>query len=259
MTSKPASRFRAADKYAHIKPLPDPPKAPDAMQQRPSIVSAHSILDDFFNSQPNVLVNGDGYLCVEYRQGYPRLVPDCIVAFGVDPGAIDARNGYVIGEVGKPPEFVLEVASSSTGRRDVIVKREIYASFGVAEYWRFDRSGGAYHGAPLGGDLLVDGVYQPVELNTNAGGVTWGRSPVLGLDLCWYEGRLRIYDPVAQGYLPELSEAKAQARSEAVARTEAEDRAASAEDRAASAEDRAASAEAEIRRLREELCRRPPE
>ena len=64
------------------------------------------------------------------------------MAFGVDPAAIFARNGYVISEVGKPPDFVLEVASESTGRRDYTHKRAIYAEYGVAEYWRFDRSGG---------------------------------------------------------------------------------------------------------------------
>ena len=233
-----SSKFRVwAEKYAHIKPLPDPPKEPDAMQQLPDIIRAVSILRDFLSGQPDVLVGGEGYLCFEYRQGYARLVPDCLVSFGVDPDSIEMRNGYVINEVGKPPEFVLEVASSSTGERDVDVKRGIYADFGVAEYWRFDRSNGEYHGAPLGGDLLVDGVYQPVEMHT-ADGVTWGRSPVLGLDLCWYERRLRFYDPVAQEYLLELSESNARVRAEAEAR---------------------AGAEAEVRRLREELRRQGAE
>ena len=65
------------------------------------------------------------------------FVPDCVVAFGVDPVAIVSRNGYVIQHAGKPPDFVLEVASISTGRRDYTVKRVGYAGYGVREYWRF--------------------------------------------------------------------------------------------------------------------------
>ena len=140
----------------------------------------------------------------------------------------------MIGEVGKPPEFVLEVASGSTGRRDVDVKRGIYAGFGVTEYWRFDRTGGEYHGAPLGADRLLDGVYVPIELNYSPDGVTWGHSPVLGLDLCWDEGRLRFYEPAMREYLPELKEAKFQTR-DAIFRADA--------------------AEAEALRLQEELRR----
>ena len=237
MTTKPNYQSLIADKYAQIQALPDPPKDPDAMQQRRTIVNAETVLADFFSHRPDVLVSGDGYLCVEYRRGYARLVPDCIVAFGVDdPEAIEFRNGYVISEVGKPPEFVLEIASSSTGRRDVRVKRGIYAGFGVGEYWRFDRSGGKFHGAPLGGDLLVDGVYRPVELS-DSDGVIWGRSPVLGLDLCWHDGRLRFYDPAAEEYLLDFSELSARADAEAAARAEAE---------------------AEVRRLREQLRRQSP-
>ena len=47
------------------------------------------------------------------------------MAFGVARSAIVARNGYVIGEVGKPPEFDLEVASRGTGSRDYLEKREL--------------------------------------------------------------------------------------------------------------------------------------
>ena len=74
------------------------------------------------------------------------------------------RNGYVISEVGKPPDLVLEVGSRSTGRRDYTVKRKGYARYGVREYWRFDPSGGDYHDAHLGGDTLVDGEYQSIEI-----------------------------------------------------------------------------------------------
>ena len=74
---------------------------------------------------------------------------------------MDVANGYVIEEVGKPPDLVMEVASASTGRNDYTEKRITYADLAVPEYWRFDYTGGAYHDAPLAGDRLSEtGVYR---------------------------------------------------------------------------------------------------
>ena len=199
-----------AGKYAHVVPLPAPPKAPDAMQQSPYVTRAYLILDNYFHRRPDALVASDGYLCYDTRDRSRWVRPDCVVAFGVDPDAIFARNGYVISEVGKPPDFVLEVASESTGRRDYTAKRAVYAEYGVAEYWRFDRSGGQYHDRPLSGDRLVNGRYEPLPLDTGADGVIRGYSPVLGLELHWSTGQLRFYDPAARDYLPDLAEAMAQ-------------------------------------------------
>ena len=106
----------------------------------------------------DVLISGQGYLRHEAGNDAERLAPDCVIAFGVNPAAIVARNGYVISEVGQPPDFVLAVASRSTGRRDYTVKRAGYAGYGVREYWRFDPTGGRYHDTALAGDRLVDGV-----------------------------------------------------------------------------------------------------
>ena len=194
---------------ARLAPLPDPPKAPDAMQQSPYTSRAYLILDTYFRSRPDVLVGSDGYLCYDTRDPACWVKPDCVVAFAVDPAAIFERNGYVISEVGKPPDFVLEVASESTGRRDYTAKRAIYAEYGVAEYWRFDPSGGEYHDAPLSGDRLVNGRYEPLPLDTGADGVIRGYSPVLGLELHWDTGQLRFYDPAAGDYLRDLQEAEA--------------------------------------------------
>ena len=48
--------------------------------------------------------------------------PDLVIAFDIDMEAIIARKGFVINEQGKPPDFVLEVGSETTGRRDVSAK-----------------------------------------------------------------------------------------------------------------------------------------
>ena len=238
---------------ARIEPLPDPKRKPDAMRQFPYIFGAHQVLSRYFRHRPDVLVASEGYLCHYADDRSDYVVPDCIVAFGVNPVAIrDQRNGYVISEVGKPPEFVLEVASESTGKLDYTVKPSIYAGFGVAEYWRFDRTGGRLHDAPLAGDRLVGGAYQPIELSTGADGMIWGYSEVLGLYLCWDRGRLRFYDPVREDFLPDPEEAMDRAEA-AEARAEAEAAARADEARArAAAEARADAAEAELRRLRRE-------
>ena len=129
---------------------------------------------------------------------FPRT---CTLAFGVDSRAIRRRKIYLPWEVGKPPDWVLEVASSSTSREDVGRKRDIYARIGVPEYWRFDPQDGEYHGAKLAGDRLMDGGYEPIELTTAPDGILKGHSAVLGLSLCWDDNWPRLYDPATDTYL----------------------------------------------------------
>ena len=192
------------------EPLPDPPRVPD-MEQNKHITRADQTLETWFHGRrEGVLVNGEGYLCLDRRNVRRAPVPDCVVAFDVDPQRIADTNGYVISDVGKPPEFVLEVASRTTGRRDYTVKRDAYASLGVGEYWRFDYTGGRYHDAALAGDRLVDGAYVPILVIQEADGVIWGHSAALELDLCWDNGQLRFYDPVGRAYLPRQTELKDQ-------------------------------------------------
>ena len=134
-------------------------------------------------------------------------IPDLMVAFGVDRPGIVESNGYAIDLVGKPPDFALEVASPTTGMRDYTAKRRDYERFGVVEYWRFDHTGGDWHDAALAGDRLVDGRYQPIEVEWPERERGRGYSRVLGLYLCWEEGSLRFYDPQRGRYLPTLDNA----------------------------------------------------
>ncbi len=237
--------------------LPDPPEHRD-MPQHKHITNADTTLRTRYIDRPDVYVDGECYLC--YDTGDLTLYPDCMVAFGVDAEAIDEANGYTISEVGKPPDFVLEVASESTGQRDYTDKRVGYENLGAGEYWRFDYTGGAYHDRPLAGDILVDGRYVDMELREEPGGMIWGHSPALGLDLCWDDGRLRFYDPVAGEYLRSHWESEADREAERQARQVAESEREAAEfereaERQArqAAEARAEAAEAENRRLRDLL------
>ena len=211
MTTRLTTKARLTGDYTFPKQLPKPPPGPYSMQQEPIASEIRNIIRHHFSSRPDVFVSGEGYLCHDTRNRAGWLVPDCVVAFQVVPEAIFRRNGYVISEVGKPPDFVLEIASETTGVADYTRKREGYARYGVQEYWRFDRSGGDYHDQPLAGDLLVDGEYQPMTVNREADGLIRGHSPILGLDLCWDNGRLRFYDPLVGKYLSSLTEAEARA------------------------------------------------
>ena len=158
-------------------------------------------------------------------------IPDLMIAFGVDRAGVIENNGYSMDSLGKPPDFVLEVASLTTAENDYTVKRVDYAAFGVPEYWRFDSTGGNRYDVGLAGDRLVDGSYQPISISSTDDAHFRGRSDVLGLDVCWEDGQLRWYDPEAQRYLLTFDE-------------EAEGRIA--------AEERVRELEAELRRLRGE-------
>ena len=186
--------------YSYLEPLPDPPIDPDARQYTWARYF-HSTLKIRFIGRRDMLVAGKGYL---RRMPYDHsevLAPDCIVAFGVNPKNIISRNGYVISEVGKPPDFVFEVARRGAGRRDYAVKREAYARYGVGEYWRFEHTGSHFYEPPLTGDILTGNGYEPISTHNLGDGVIWGYSPLLGLDLYCYDGELRFRDPETGEFL----------------------------------------------------------
>ena len=172
-------------------------------------------------------------------------IPDLLVLFDSDLALLRAQNGYVIDSQGKAPDFVLEVASPTTGSIDYTDKREDYERFGVGEYWRFDPSDGEYHDVALAGDRLVNGVYESIDIEKLGEGRLRGYSEALGLYVCWEEGMLRFFDPVTGSYLLAHDEDRA-------GRMAAEARAGAAEARAGTAESRVAELEAELRRLRGE-------
>ena len=243
-----------------LPPLPDPPRKNDMLQtlnfEKPAVMNTVDRYYDALRQEIQVLVAGNGYLCAARRDLPYAPYPDMLIAFGVDAAAIAATNGYVIDEVGKPPDFVLEVASASTGRRDYTVKRIRYARLGVLEYWRFDHTGGRFHNAPLAGDRLVNGRYEPIATETDEQGRVWGYSAALGLWLCWDAGRLRFHDGVR--FLEDPSELAASRDAERTARLSAEvQRDAAQDERDAvlqelhTAHTREAELLAEIRRLRD--------
>ena len=133
-------------------------------------------------------------------------IPDLMVSYSADLELFIQQNGYAIDSQGKPPDFVLEVASPTTGLNDYTDKRRDYERYGVVEYWRFDRSGGDYHDVALAGDRLVGERYEPIAVEWLDDNRCRGYSDMLRLYLCWEYGELRWYDPVARDYLQTYEE-----------------------------------------------------
>ena len=208
---------------------------PDGNYQDPIFRNAVGTLEVHFSNVPGTVVSGNTLLYyVEGDRDYV-LSPDCYVALDLSDEALhslslEGNNTYLLWEVGKPPDFVLEIGSPSTARRDLVEKRDIYADMGVGEYWRFDGTGGRFYREPLVGERLVDGEYERLEMRREPGGSVWGHSDALNLDLWWTDGELRYWDPAQARWLL----------------THQEDR-----DGRLAAEERVAQLEAELRRLRE--------
>ena len=178
-----------------VYPETDGKPLPDGEYQAPIYREIVGAVQNFFRDRPDVHVNGNTMMY--YEEGNPRRVvsPDCYVAFGVDVEAIYRNNTYLIWEVGKPPDFVLEIGSSSTRRNDLVTKRELYARLGIGEYWRFDGTGGDFYREPLVGEFLENGEYRRFELHHELDGMVWCHSPALNLDLCWDNGQAALLRP----------------------------------------------------------------
>ena len=185
--------------------LPDPPMIPD-FQRRAHRTRIATALDIYYSERrDDVLSAGGGYLRHDPMNEGERYAPDCVVAFGVDPKAIIARNGYLISEVGKPPDFALDVACQDVGMIDRSIERETYERYQAREYWRLDASK-RWQAAPLEGDRLVNGKYVPIEIIQDEDGGLWGYSEALSLSLCWDGEFLRFYDGTAGRFLPNAVE-----------------------------------------------------
>ncbi len=152
--------------------LPDPPER--QYDERTSNVdylhlpgNTHHVVQ-YLGNRETTLVTGDRYITMmperQLPSGQTRRVPDLLIAFDVDPKLYQANNGYIVQLQGKSPDFVLEVASVSTGDEDTGPKRDDYAALGILEHWRFDPTS-EHHGTNLAGDQLVDGAYQQIPID----------------------------------------------------------------------------------------------
>ena len=256
---------QTATQAAIIYPETDGQPMPDAEYQSLIFRKALTPLENRFRKVPGAHVNGNTFLY--YVEGDPNqsVSPDCYVVFGITPEAIhslsaEGNNTYLLWEVGKPPDFVLEIGSPSTRRTDLVSKRILYASLGIPEYWRYDQTGGDFYGDPLVGERLVDGEYQPLRMREDEDGRVWARSDVLNLDIYWDDSELRYWDPVAEEWLLNYAEEHEERLAERAGRLEeragrlaAESRADQAQAGRQAAEQRAAAAESQIAELQAQL------
>ena len=117
MTTKPQT----------LLPLPDPPeREPDDMTSSQHLTKnggVHHHLIQYLGNPDTAIVEGERYITPE--PGAPasdRLVPDLLIALDADPATYREDNGYVLSRQGNPPDFVMGIASPSTGRQDVELK-----------------------------------------------------------------------------------------------------------------------------------------
>ena len=224
-TAKPAE---TAAKTRRPIAFPYPPeRRPEDMTSFKHLALAGGayLLAEHLGRPETTIVIGERYITViPVREMGGQMLglryPDLLVAFDVDPDAFNRSNAYVIREQGKPPDFVLEIASPSSRRRDVRTKRAAYAELEIPEYWRFDELAEDRH-PKLAGDRLEGRRYRPLPVEQLADGVAQGYSPVLDLHLRWEEGRLVWHDPATGRPIATMAEER-EGRAQAEARADVE-------------------------------------
>ena len=222
-----ASSPRAAGAEDMFYPCSDGRPMAENMWQSRAIVNA---VVDIEAAHPQALVAADILVYLEEGNKDKSIAPDVLVAFGL---GTHSRSSYLVWAEGKPPDWVLEVASPSTKTSDLEFKRRRYAEIGVLEYWLFDAKGDVYpSGMPrLQGLTLWGGDYRPLASRL-VDGERMIRSEVLGLDVRVDGELLRFRDAATGREILRPSEvkageerARAQARQEAALRKMAEARA----------------------------------
>ena len=96
--------------------FPDPPeRGPNDLTTFDHLASTGSVhhLRQHLGDMETTLVAGERYMSLAPTGDMTGVrYPDLLVAFGVDPKEYRRRNAYVISDQGKPPDLVMEIASS---------------------------------------------------------------------------------------------------------------------------------------------------
>ena len=212
-TAAPAPNTHAARVEDVFYPSSDGKPMAENMWQGDAILNT---VVDIRVAHPHALVAADILMYPEEGNNKNSIAPDVLVGLGL---GTHKRSVYTVWEEGKPPDWVLEVASPSTQTKDRREKLARYAAMGVPECWLFDAKGDAYpRGTPrLQGFELVDGEYRPLASRL-VGGKRMIRSETLGLDVYADGELLRFRDPETGQIIrhhPEVEAAAAQDRARA--------------------------------------------
>lgn len=219
-----------------------------------NMVKLRDALDRYYADNSNFFAAANMFVYYVPGERLKHVSPDVFVVFGV-PRDKPRKKYLVWEEGGRTPELVIELTSASTRDEDVDDKMWLYRHvLSVREYILFDPYA-EYLDPPLQGYRLEQGEYVPIE-------PVAGRLPsqVLGgLQFERDEGDLRIYDPVANAWLPTEEELRlaAEDRTRRVEgeRVRAEEERVRAEQERQRERDARLRAEDEIDRLRQEIER----
>ena len=187
-----------------------------------------------YRDRPDVFVAGNLLVYFDGPQATlataARLAPDLMVAFGVPK---QARRNYPVWEVGKAPDFVLEILAPTVRKKDIEERPALYRRMGAREYFLFDPTGRLE-------PRLRGWRFDPEEdavlpLAVPVDGMRGIFSEALGLHLCHTQpwpttdhhlpgaGKLRWRGP-ATGALLETADEVAQGLAEQIRRADAAER-----------------------------------
>ena len=247
-----------------VRTLPDifyeePERIEDDMEQWTTVFRISGLLYERYQGCPDVFVNGGAFISYDVTNGNRRVAPDLFIAFDVDvAGIYENLPNFWMWEIGKAPDFVMEVASPSTAANDLGWKRELYQRLEIQEYWRFDPTGGRLYGRPIAGERLVNGEYAEYPSEYGVDGSVRSHSELLDVVFHWNGDEFDALDPATGTTIDKrvAAEARADAAEGRAIVAEAE---LNLEQTARSqAEARANAVEAELARLRAQLGGQEP-
>ena len=200
------------------------PTVPEGDYQINARFHSIGVLRHRYRHRADVYVSGDMFIHYPTvddggQAVWKSVAPDVFVVFGAPKRG---RRSYVRWKEPKAPDFVLEILSPSTHRRDREEKPEIYAAMGVREYFLYDPEG-MYLASRVQGFELHGGEYRALPAMVLGNGRHGVLSTVLDLGVYHdpgggWEEPLRWHDPGAGASLPTWKEEAAAGEAEAVAR-----------------------------------------
>ena len=204
--------------YLQIAYPPNEEPMADPIRLRDHLLALLVPLVAFFEGVEDAFVFHTVFMYYRLRGIVRAIAPDLMITLSANLEFISVSESYHMWAAGKPPEFVMEIGSNSTARRDIVEKRVIYARIGAREYWLFDPPDGSRYGFILKGLRLVNGEYVEIPMIEGPGDNIRGYSEVLGLDICWENDGIRFYDPEAGEYLKNHTDTAAALVAEIAAR-----------------------------------------
>ncbi len=168
---------------------------------------AASALTTFYAESPDIHVTGNMFIYYKAGDAAMSVAPDIYVTPNLDKRP---RISYFMWLEKQVPMFIMEVTSNSTWREDIGLKRDLYESWGVEEYWMYDPTRETRLDPLLQGFRLVDRAYRPIQIEVDPdSGLCRGLSSALNLELHGRQDWFRFFNPSTGEYIANLSESLA--------------------------------------------------